>query len=217
MILFDTLFTFKTAAFISSFITLLALINPIQKIFVINSLQGQMTDGELRYVSMKSSITAFIILMTFLFLGNIIFTYIFRIQLYSFRVTCGMVLVYSGWIALHKGVLINIGKDERIQDISSVPIAIPMIAGPGTITATVTFPAQYGSLVTVAAVLAALGVNLVIMLYAKRIGKVLIKLNVMSAFVRIIGLIIATIGIQMIFDGGIEFLKMHGLIKLYSA
>jgi len=125
-----------------------------------------------------------------------------------------MVLVYSGWVALHQGVLINIGKDVRIQDISSVPIAIPMIAGPGTITATVTFPAQYGTLVTVLAVFAALVVNLVIMLYAKNIGRVMIKLNIMSPFIRIIGLIIATIGIQMIFDGGIEFLKMHGLIKI---
>ncbi len=214
MLLTDTFFTFETAYFISSFITLLALINPVQKIFLINSLQERLTDKELRYISIKSSITAFVILVLFLFLGNVIFTYVFRIQLYSFRVTCGMVLLYSGWVALQQGVLINIGKDVRIQDISSVPIAIPMIAGPGTITATVTFPAQYGALVTVIAVFAALAVNLVIMLYAKNIGRVMIKLNIMSPFIRIIGLIIATIGIQMIFDGGIEFLKMHGLIKM---
>jgi len=214
MLLTDTIFTFQTAYFISSFITLLALINPVQKIFLINSLQERLSDKELRYISIKSSITAFVILILFLFLGNVIFTYVFRIQLYSFRVTCGIVLLYSGWVALQQGVLINIGKDVRIQDISSVPIAIPMIAGPGTITATVTFPAQYGALVTVLAVFAALVVNLVIMLYAKNIGRVMIKLNIMSPFIRIIGLIIATIGIQMIFDGGIEFLKMHGLIKM---
>ncbi len=208
------IFTFNTAYFISAFITLLALINPIQKIFLINSLQGQLSDSELRYISIKSSLTAFIILLLFLFLGNVIFTYVFRIQLYSFRVTCGMVLVYSGWIALHQGVLINIGKDVRIQDISSVPIAIPMIAGPGTITATVTFPAQYGASVTVVAVFAALSINLIIMLFAKEIGSAMIKLNIMSPFIRIIGLIIATIGVQMIFDGGIEFLKIHGLIKI---
>ena len=146
MVFSETIFTFKAAYFISSFITLLALINPIQKIFLINSLQSHLTDSELRYISIKSSITAFIILVFFLFLGNLIFTYVFRIELYSFRVTCGMVLVYSGWMALHQGVLI--------------------------------------------------------------------KLNLMSALVRIIGLIIATIGIQMIFDGGVEFLKMHGLIKM---
>ena len=214
MILSETIFSFNTAYFISAFITLLALVNPVQKIFLINSLKGQLNDSELRYVSIKSSLTAFIILLLFLFLGNLIFTYVFRIQLYSFRVTCGMVLVYSGWIALHQGVLINIGKDMRIQDISSVPIAIPMIAGPGTITATVTFPAQYGSLVTIIAVFAALGVNLIIMLFAKKIGDVMIRLNILSPFIRIIGLIIATIGIHMIFDGGVEFLKMHGLIKM---
>jgi multiple antibiotic resistance protein len=213
MIFTETIFTFQTAYFVSTFITLLALINPVQKIFLINSLQERLTDKELRYISIKSSITAFVILILFLFLGNVIFTYVFRIQLYSFRVTCGMVLLYSGWVALQQGVLINIGKDVRIQDISSVPIAIPMIAGPGTITATVTFPAQYGALVTVLAVFAALAVNLIIMLYAKNIGRVMIKLNIMSPFIRIIGLIIATIGIQMIFDGGVEFLKMHGLIK----
>lgn len=214
MVFTDTIFTFQTAYFVSTFVTLLALINPIQKIFLINSLQERLTDKELRYISIKSSITAFVILILFLFLGNVIFSYVFRIQLYSFRVTCGMVLLYSGWVALQQGVLINIGKDVRIQDISSVPIAIPMIAGPGTITATVTFPAQYGALVTVMAVFAALLVNLIIMLYAKNIGRVMIKLNIMSPFIRIIGLIIATIGIQMIFDGGIEFLKMHGLIKM---
>jgi len=213
MVLLESLFFFKTEVFISTFVTLLALINPFQKIFVINSLQSQMTERELRYVSIKSSITALVILLLFLAMGNVIFTFIFKIQIYSFRVTCGMVLVYSGWNALQKGVLINIGKDERIQDIASVPIAIPMIAGPGTITATVTFPAQYGTLITVLAVIAAIGVNLIIMLSANRIGKFLIKLNLMSPIVRIIGLIIATIGIQMIFDGGVGFLTLHGFIK----
>jgi len=207
------MFTFETKVFISSFVTLLALINPIQKIFLMTSLQDQLTDKELKYISIKSSLTAFFILIFFLFLGNIIFGYIFRIEIYSFRVTCGLVLVYSGWNALQKGVLINIDKEMRIQDISSVPIAIPMIAGPGTITAVVTFPAQYGTLITVAAIFAALGVNLIIMLYSKSIGRVMIKVNVMSALVRIIGLIIATIGIQMIFDGIVGFMKLHRLIQ----
>ena len=178
------------------------------------SLQKQLTVKELKYISLKSSITAFIILIFFLSLGNVLFSYVFHIELFSFRITCGMVLVYSGWNALHKGVLINIDKETRIQDISSVPIAIPMIAGPGTITAVVTFPAQYGTLVTITAIFAVLGVNFIVMYYAKNIGQVLTKVNVMSALVRIIGLIIATIGVQMIFDGVTDFMKMRGIIHL---
>lgn len=211
MAILNTLFTMNLGYFASVFVTLLALINPVQKIFLITSLQDQLTDKESRFLSIKSSITAFFILVVFLTLGNVIFSYIFKIELYSFRVTCGMVLLYNGWIALQKGVLIKISKEMRVQDVSSVPVAVPMIAGPGTITATVTFPAQYGFLLTITAVFAAIAVNLVIMLYARKIGKVMIRLNIMSALVRIIGLIIATIGVQMIFDGIFQFIHIHGI------
>lgn len=57
-------------------------------------------------------------------------------------------------------------------------------------------------------------INLIVMLCAKNIGKLFNELSVMSIFVRIIGLIIASIEIQLIFDSGIEFFKMHVLIKL---
>ncbi|MDP4183835.1 MAG: MarC family protein [Bacteroidota bacterium] len=211
MTVLNTLFTLRLEYFASVFVTLLALINPVQKIFLITSLQERLNEKELRFLSVKASITAFFILIVFLTLGNAIFGYIFKIELYSFRVTCGMVLLYNGWIALQKGVLIKISKDMRVQDVSSVPVAVPMIAGPGTITASVTFPAQYGVLLTIIAIFSALMVNMVIMLYAQKIGKVMIRLNIMSALVRIIGLIIATIGIQMMFDGVYEFIRIHGL------
>ena len=84
---------------------------------------------------------------------------------------------------------------------TTVPIAIPMIAGPATITAAVTFPVQYGRFVTIVAILLALLVNLVFMLEARRIGQFLTKYNVMNPLIRIIGLIVATIGLQMVFDG----------------
>jgi len=209
----EPLLLFRTKEFVSAFVTLLALINPIQKIFLMTSLQDQLTEKELRFISTKSSLTAFFILVFFLFLGNILFSFVFRVELYAFRVTCGMVLVYSGWNALQKGVLINLGKEISVRDISSVPIAIPMIAGPGTVTAAVTFPAQYGTLLTILAIFSALCVNLVLMLFSKHIGRGLSRINVMSALVRIIGLIIATIGIQMMFDGFSGFLLVHHLIS----
>ena len=45
--------------------------------------------------------------------------------------------------------------DEHIKlaDLTTVPIAIPMIAGPATITAAVTFPVQYGREITIIAIL----------------------------------------------------------------
>jgi multiple antibiotic resistance protein len=205
----ETFFTFHTASFISSFVAILALINPIQKIFVISSLQGHISASDLRMLSIKAGATALIVLIFFLLLGNAVFSFVFHIKLYAFRITCGFVLLYNGMVALQKGVMIEISKNVKVRDIAAVPLAIPMIAGPGTITAAVTFPAQYGIFVTIIAIIAALGANLIFMIFAGYIAKLLMKRNIMSALVRILGLIIATIGVQMICDGIAEYIKLN--------
>lgn len=191
---------------LGSFVAILALINPVQKIFVITSLQNQFEDKELRYLSLKSSLTAFIILVLFLFLGQLIFNYVFHIQLYAFQVTCGVVLFYNGISGLQKGVFLQIDQNVKLEDLSAVPIAMPMIAGPATITASVTFPAHYGYGITILSIFAALGVNLLLMLYSRAIGNVLTKYNFMNALIRITGLIVATIGVQLVFTGITNFI-----------
>jgi len=198
--------------FISSMVAILALINPMHKILVITSLQKQFTDVELRYITLKSSFTAMIILILFLFLGELIFTYVFHVALYSFKVTCGAVLLFNGLSGLQKGVFININENIKLQDVTTVPIAMPMIAGPATITAAVTFPSHYGRFVTIISIITALAINLVFMLYAKKIGKVLTRYNFMNALIRITGLIVATIGLQMVFEGISNFISTlpHG-------
>jgi len=197
---------------LSSFAAIFALVNPVQKIFVMTTLQDQLSDKQLSYVALKSSITAFCILLLFLSLGNVVFNYVFHIKFYAFRITCGMVLLYHGFMALLKGVMIRFDKDVRIDDLSAVPLAMPMIAGPGTITAAVTFPVQYGTFTTIVAIFLALAINYVIMYYSKAIGKVLFRLNLMTSLIRILGLIIAAIGLQMTLDGVAEFLKTNQLV-----
>lgn len=186
---------------LSSFVAFFALVNPIHKILVVTSLEKQFNEKQLRYLSIKSSFTAFIILIFFLLLGELIFNYVFHIQLYAFKVACGIVLFYNGIEGLQKGAFLKMDKNINLDDILTVPIAMPMIAGPATITAAVTFPAQYGRVVTIVAIFIALFVNLLLMLYAKQIGKFLARLNVLNALIRITGLIVATIGLQLVFDG----------------
>jgi multiple antibiotic resistance protein len=84
---------------------------------------------------------------------------------------------------------------------------MPMIAGPATITAVVTFPAHYGKVITVLAIVMALALNLLLMIFAKNIGKLFSKFNLMNALVRITGLIVATIGVQMVFNGINTFIE----------
>lgn len=82
-----------------------------------------------------------------------------------------------------------------------------MIAGPATLRQPLRFPFNTGREITIIAILIALVVNLFCMLQARRIGNFLIKYNFMNPLIRIIGLIVATIGLQMIFDGITLFIK----------
>ena len=184
---------------LSCFVAILALVNPIQKVLIVTSLQERFSPTELRYISIKSTITAMLILIFFLYLGQVTFSYVFRVELYSFQ--------YNGLSGLLKGFFMKVDEHIKIADLTTVPIAIPMIAGPATITAAVTFPVQYSRFVTIVAILLGLAVNLFFMLKARRIGSFLIKYNFMNPLIRIIGLIVATIGLQMVFDGITLFIK----------
>ncbi|MCE1197732.1 MAG: MarC family protein [Marinilabiliales bacterium] len=195
-----------------AFVALIALINPIQKIFVVTSLQEQFSGKDLRYLSFKASLTALIILLFFLFLGHLIFNYVFHIQLYAFQVTCGVVLFYNGINGLQKGAFLQVDRNVKLADLTAVPVAMPMIAGPATITAVVTFPAHYGKLITILAIFLALAVNLLLMIFARSIGKLFARFNLMNALIRITGLIVATIGVQMVFNGITTFIgSIHPL------
>lgn len=108
---------------------------PVQKVLIVTSLQERFSPKELRYISIKSSITAALILVFFLFLGEVTFSYVFHVELYSFQITCGAVLMYNGLSGLLKGFFLKVDEHIKLADLTTVPIAIPMIAGPATITA----------------------------------------------------------------------------------
>ena len=50
---------------LSCFVAILALVNPVQKVLIVTSLQERFTPVELRYISVKSTITAMLILIFF--------------------------------------------------------------------------------------------------------------------------------------------------------
>ncbi|MDX9782863.1 MAG: MarC family protein [Bacteroidales bacterium] len=186
---------------INCFIAMIALVNPFQKVFVVTSLQKQFDIQTTRFISVKATITALVILLTFMFAGQAILNDVFKIQIYALQITCGVVLFYNGINGLQKGLFINLDKTMNLKEISAVPIALPMIAGPATITAAVTFPAEYGHIATTIAILLSLGVNLIFMIYSSQIGKVMERFNLLNPLVRIFGLIVATIGGQMVLNG----------------
>lgn len=182
-------------------LALLALINPVSKIFVVSTLPGKLKDNEVNRIFIKASFVAACILLLFALVGNSLLTVVFHVTLYSFQMVGGIVLFLGGLKALNKGLFFEIEAKQKLEDMSIVPLASPMIAGPATITAAVSFPANYGMLTTLLSILVAVLLNLLVMFYARVISAYLKKYNFMGALIRITGLIVATIGVQMFLDG----------------
>jgi multiple antibiotic resistance protein len=197
--------TFKTI--LDCTLACIALINPISKLFLLSTLSQKISGAEIKRIAIKASIVATVILLSFLLVGNVVLTEVFRIQIYSFKIAGGLVLLYRGFEALNKGLFFEFKDNQELEEMSVVPIASPMIAGPATITAAVSFPATFGMIQTSLSLLIAIAVNLGIMLIAKQITGFFDKHHIMGALVRITGLIVATIGVQMVLDGVGEYLK----------
>lgn len=182
-------------------IYLIALINPVSKVFLLSVLSQDHTDRELREMAIKSSALAYLILFGFAVAGNIILNNIFHVSIYSLKVTGGIILFVIGYRAVNKGKFFEISQDVKLSEVSIVPLVSPMIAGPATITAVISFSAQTGLSSALVGTLIAIILNLAVMLSYRIISKSLSRYSLMSPLIRLTGLIVATIAIQMILDG----------------
>jgi multiple antibiotic resistance protein len=203
---------FTAKSILDCSLTFIALINPVSKLFLISTISGKATSGEIGRLALKSTAIATAILLSFVFVGNIILTEIFHVQIYAFKIAGGLVLVYRGFEALNKGLFFEFKDNMRMEDMSIVPLASPMIAGPATIAGAVSLPAKYGIPASSLSMLIALALNLAVMLLSSHISRFLDRHHIMGALIRITGLIVATIGIQMALDGTGDYLRSLGII-----
>jgi multiple antibiotic resistance protein len=180
---------------------LLALINPVSKISILSVFTEKAEQKEISSISFRSTVAALLILLLSMFAGRLVFNKIFQVDFYSLKITGGIVLFWVGFGALRKGVFFEQMVHERFSDVSLVPLACPMIAGPATITAVIALHINNGTTQTVVPVLFAISINLLLMRLAIPIGNILQKFNVMGAIIRLTGLIVMTMGVQMILDG----------------
>lgn len=180
---------------------LLALLNPISKVSVLAAMASTEESAVLRAVVVKSTLVAGLILLSVMLFGNFVLQGIFHVQIYSLRVAGGAVLFITGLNALRKGIFFEQDVHSRFADMAIVPLACPLIAGPATIAASLALTAHVGKLLLILSLLVALVMNALIMLTSRQLSRMLVHFNVLGALIRITGLIIMSIGVQMVFDG----------------
>ena len=195
---------------ISVFLAFFAVMNPISNSAVFVGLTGDQDHGSRTTIALKSVITAFCIILFFCILGNAIF-HLFGITLPALRITGGVLIFLVGFHML-QGQPSKIHhpetdpaqsdpKDETNVAIS--PLAIPILAGPGTIATAMNYSAT-GSYAQIAITIAAFSVLCVITFLAFVSGERLIQIlgkSGMDVVTRMMGLILAVVGTQMLIEG----------------
>ena len=179
----------------------LALINPISKVSVLAVLSSAHEHKDFMRVAVKASLVAGTILLVSMLCGSVLLQSVFRVELYSLRLAGGSVLCWVGFNALRKGVFFEYDTHARFEDVAIVPLACPLIAGPATIAACISIRTQEGFVVPIIAIVLAVALNHIVMMFSRQLSSVLVKFNLLGAIVRLTGLIVMTIGTQMVLDG----------------
>lgn len=185
---------------------LLILINPMSKVFVLSVMSEQEEiagsgKSELPSIVFRASLVALVILVLFTLGGHVLLNRVFHIEIYALQISGGIVLFLTGYKALSKGVFFEVDTNNRFQDLSIVPLASPMIAGPATITAAVSLTAVHRTLPIIVGLVLSLLLNYAIMRGAPLLSRFFRTFNIMGACIRITGLFVMAIASQMLLAG----------------
>ena len=196
----DNLITFSITVFTGFF----AITNPISNMTVFLSL----TQGEDRAtkqdINKRANIIAFIIVTVFILLGKYIFE-LFNISIPAFKITGGILIFYIGFEMLQskKSNVKNLKNVDEDENIAVSPLAIPILAGPGTIVTAMNFVSS-GSALQIFLVIAIFGFMSLLTYITFSLSDFIVGIvgnNVISVIGKIMGLIIAIIGTGMIIQG----------------
>lgn len=196
----DNLITFSITVFTAFF----AITNPISNMTVFLSLTQGADEKTKRDINKRSNIIAFIIVTVFVLLGKYIFE-LFNISIPAFKITGGILIFFIGFDMLQSKTS-NVKSLDHVhidENIAVSPLAIPILAGPGTIVTAMNFVSDVET-IHIILVIAIFGSMSLLTYITFRLSDFIVKVvgnNVISVIGKIMGLIIAIIGTGMIIQG----------------
>lgn len=192
---------FDLGAFMHAFVTLLVIMDPFGGLPVFMTLTKDYSEERAKHSAHRATRVSLILLTIFIFVGEGVLNF-FGITMFSFQVGGGLILLLLGLLYV---LDITLGDNKDYSKDIVIPMATPLIAGPGAITAIIILVSQYGFWVPLAAMLANLLIFWLAMYYARYIKKFLGEqgLEIMS---RVMGLLLVALAIEMIRSAWIDLL-----------
>ena len=196
-----------------------AVIDPIGTIPIFLSLTEQYDYKQKQRIALRGCFVAFFVLIFFGFFGDLILSHL-KISPDTFNIAGGAILfiiaveMVNGRRQARKSRAAtgNPNATEELIRISSSPLAVPLLAGPGAITSIMVFgdfTTPDSSMLNLTAIFMALVVSAII-LYLASWGSRFINLTISTVMSRLVGILLAAIAIQTILNG----LSHLGIISL---
>lgn len=193
-----------SSQFFYAFMSFFAIMNPISNLPAYMALVADDSQKISRKIAFKSLLIAFIIVTVFVFSGDLIFK-VFGITIVSFRIAGGILVAVIGYHMIngnhspsYKGMEQQAVNSDPMS-IAISPLAMPLFAGPGTITTALSLAngGLRNQLITVVAFALLCVITYLLLRSAKQIAGFLGK-NLMKIITKMMGLLLFSIGIQMI-------------------
>ncbi|QIX97630.1 YchE family NAAT transporter [Cedecea sp. FDAARGOS_727] len=200
---------FDLPTYIKFFIGMFALVNPVGIIPVFISMTSYQSAAARNKTNLTANLSVAIILWTSLFLGDGILQ-VFGISIDSFRIAGGILVVtiamsmISGKLGEDKQNKQEKSESAIRESVGVVPLALPLMAGPGAISSTIVWGSRYHNWAHL------LGFSIAIALFAFscwllfRIAPWLVRMlgqTGINVITRIMGLLLMALGIEFIVTG----------------
>ena len=201
--------------FVSSFVTLFLIIDPPGCAPIFAGLTTGATPAHRRAMAIRAVAAAAAILLLFALAGEPLL-HALGIELASFRIAGGLMLflialemVFEKRTQRREDRAAKVTAEEA-DDVSIFPMAMPMIAGPGSIATVMLLMARSNGLERSAVVMAALGANLLLMLGSLLAAGPIMRIlgaKIEAVITRLLGVLLAALAVQFVIDGVVEQLR----------
>ncbi|MGX6473594.1 MarC family protein [Pediococcus pentosaceus] len=195
-------------AFLLSFTAFFAIMNPFANLPMFVSLTADNSRKEVNAIARLAFIVATVIVALFALLGNYIFS-IFGINLSALRIMGGIILGLIGYHMIQGNVSpiqhdpkqsVKDSINSNNTDVAISPLAMPVLAGPGTIATTMNLSSGTNPFIVISAFVVLSVITYFIFIYGEQIMAKLGN-NIMNVITKLMGLILATIGVRMLIMG----------------
>ena len=181
-----------------------AIMNPIANTPIFIGLVEGKSPVTKKHIAKKSTLTAFLIVISFVIIGKYIFDF-FGITIPAFKITGGILIFFVGFNMLQseKSKIHNIDDADQDESVSISPLAIPILAGPGTIVTAMNFVTD-GGYIHIGIVVAIFAVMILLTYWAFTASELIVRrlgTNLITVISKLMGLILAIIGTDMLIGG----------------